>query len=69
MRNGIKSFHSVDGRHWYQRVGWRDGLIVWRMWSSWSNAKGIIDWVPVKHATMPKSLSRAGVVERMMSAT
>lgn len=65
MRDGIKSFDGDDGRHHYQRMGWQDGRIYWRMWSSWSNAKGVVDWIPVKWAALPKSLSRAGVIERM----
>lgn len=65
MRDGIKSFTSADGRHRYQRVGWQDGRIVWRMWSSWSNSRGVIDWLIVKTATMPKSATRADVVRKL----
>lgn len=62
---GIRSFASADGRHRFQRVCWCDGRIVWRMWSSWSNAKGAIDWLIVKTATMPKSATRADVVRKL----
>lgn len=68
MRECIRSFYSADGRHQYQRVGWQDGRIVWRMWSSWSNAKGVIDWLIVKTATMPKSATRADVVRKLKEA-
>lgn len=65
MRDGIQSFTSQDGRHRYQRVGWQDGRIVWRMWSSWSNSRGVIDWLIVKTATLPKSATRADVARKL----
>lgn len=65
MFEGIRSFYSADGRHRYQRVGWQDGRIVWRMWSSWSNSRGVIDWLIVKTATLPKSATRADVARKL----
>lgn len=65
---GIRSFYSADGRHKYQRVGWQDGRIVWRMWSSWSNSQGQIDLLIVKTATLPKSATRADVARKLNEA-
>lgn len=65
MRDGIKPFYSEDGRHCYQRVGWQDGRIVWRQWSSWSRSTGAIEWVIVNTAALPKSATRADVARKL----